>query len=338
VLYIFGRYDIMAGQREAMYWIEKEGDVVKCELCPHNCIIHNGKRGVCDVRQNIDGKLKAMAYGIYPAIHSDPIEKKPLYHFLPGGQILSVGSTGCNLHCQYCQNWNLARDKVDGKEGFFIPPDKLVKIAKEEGSIGIAFTYNEPTINIEYILDSAPLLKQEELKLVLVTNGFLSPEPWDKLMEYTDAANIDVKAFTEKFYRQLTGSRLEPVLRNVKSSFDKNVHIELTYLVIPGYNDSEEEVDQFLNWIIEELADDVPVHFTRFHPDYRMSRVPQTPIDTLNRVMKQSKRAGLKNAYMGNVMFNDYNDTICPNCGKTVIKRRGFSVRDSGIKGGSKDS
>ena len=317
-----------------MFWIELKNGTVQCELCPHNCVIQKGKRGICGVRENLEGRLVPMAYGIYPAVHTDPIEKKPLYHFMPGKRILSVGSTGCNLNCQYCQNWSLSREKIDGKDGFFIPPDKLVKGAKDEGSIGIAFTYNEPTINIEYLLDIGPLLKREGMKSVLVTNGFLSPEPWDRLMEFTDAANIDVKAFTEKFYRELTGSKLEPVLQNVKSAFKKDVHIELTYLVIPGYNDSEDEVEQFLNWVKDEMADDIPLHFTRFHPDYRMSHVPSTPIDTLDRIMDQCKKAGMRYFYMGNVMLNDYNDTVCPNCGKKLITRGGFSVRNRGVKGG----
>jgi pyruvate formate lyase activating enzyme len=172
------------------------------------------------------------------------------------------------------------------------------------------------------------------MKMVLVTNGFLSPKPWDRIMEFTDGANIDVKGFTERFYRDLTGSRLEPILRNVKSAFERSVHVELTYLVIPGYNDSPEEVDEYLDWVKENLSDDIPLHFTRFHPDYKMSDVPATPVDTLERIMKQCERAGMKYFYMGNVMLNDYNNTRCPECGKVVIKRSGFSIKTKGVKHG----
>lgn len=324
----------MAGQREAMFWKEKEDDTVECELCPHNCTIKNGRRGICGIRENVNGILVPRAYGIYPAVHSDPIEKKPLYHFLPGESILSVGSVGCNLNCRYCQNWSLSKDNIDGKDGFYISPEEMVRGAKREGSVGIAFTYNEPTINAEYILDAGPLLRREDMKMVLVTNGFLSPEPWDRIMEYTDGANIDVKGFTERFYRDLTGSRLEPILRNVKSAFERSVHVELTYLVIPGYNDSPEEVDEYLNWVKENISDDIPLHFTRFHPDYKMSDVPATPVDTLERIMKQCERAGMKYFYIGNVLLNDYNNTGCPECGKVVIKRSGFSIKTKGLKHG----
>jgi pyruvate formate lyase activating enzyme len=325
--------DCMNKRREAEFWDSLENDQVRCGLCPHNCRIVPGKHGVCGIRRNVDGKLIAEAYGIYPAIHRDPIEKKPLYHFIPGSTILSVGSVGCNLNCSFCQNWSLSREDTDGKEAYFTPPEALIEGAGSKGSIGIAFTYNEPTINYEYIMDVIPSLKKNGLRSVLVTNGFLSGEPWDNLMEYIDGANIDVKAFSDKFYREITKSRLDPVLDNVKSSFDKGVHIELTYLVIPGYNDSGEEIDRYLDWVTGSLSTEIPLHFTRFHPDYMMSHVEPTPIKTLDRIMDQCREKGITHAYVGNVAFGDFTDTRCGKCGEVLIKRSGFSVRTKNMDG-----
>ncbi len=313
----------MKNEREAEFWNGPKDSKVRCLLCPHKCRISPGGSGLCGVRFNRNERLLAEAYGIYPAIHMDPIEKKPLNHFLPGSNILSLGSVGCNLSCLHCQNWSLARASTEGLGGYRLSVEELCRRTTTRGSIGVAFTYNEPTINYEFIMDCAPLLRENGSKVVLVTNGYLEPEPWDLLMNNTDAANIDIKGFTEEFYRTVTGGSLEPVLRNVRSSFEKGIHIEIAYLVIPGKND-DIQVDHFIDFMIKELSPEVPVHFNRFHPDHKMSNVPPTPPQTLFRIKKRAIEKGMENVFIGNMGGAKSNDTICPSCGKTLVSREGF--------------
>ncbi|MGA1821160.1 MAG: AmmeMemoRadiSam system radical SAM enzyme [Thermoplasmatota archaeon] len=323
----------MTSRMKARYWESSDNGRIICSLCPRRCRIENGARGVCGIRENRGGILYALAYGIYPAVHRDPIEKKPLNHFLPGSDILSIGSVGCNLTCLHCQNWSLSRERIDGKEPYYLPPDDLVRNAVSGGSIGVAFTYNEPSINIEYLLEVTPDLRKSGARTVLVTNGYLMPEPWRELMVTTDAANIDVKAFTEEFYKTVTGGSLAPVLENVKTAYEMEVHIELTYLVIPGYNDDRSEINDYLEWVRDELSPEVPLHFSRFHPDFKMNDVRATPMDTLLRIRDQCIKAGMKHVYIGNVMEKGLDDTICPSCGRTIIRRSGYRIDDRGMRG-----
>lgn len=320
---------------KARFWSSSDEGGIRCSLCPHGCVINDGARGICGIRENRAGVLYALGYGIYPAVHRDPIEKKPLNHFLPGSDILSVGSVGCNLTCIHCQNWSLSRDRVDGKEPYYLPPDDLVRNALSGGSVGVAFTYNEPTINIEYLLDVLPRLQSKGARTVLVTNGYLNPASWKELLVHTDAANIDVKGFTEDFYRKVTGGSLAPVLDNVISAFKAGVHIELTYLVIPGYNDDPGQIDAYLKWVKDELSPDIPLHFSRFHPDYKMNNVGPTPMETLLRIRDQCGDAGIQHVYIGNVMGSGLDDTKCPSCSRTIITRSGYRVDDKGMKGNS---
>lgn len=315
---------IMDSPVEASYWSGSNNDSVKCDLCPHNCTIPEGGRGICGVRLNAGGTLTADGYGLYPAIHMDPIEKKPLNHFMPGSSILSLGSVGCNLNCLHCQNWSLARSSSDSVIEDRLGIDDLVRMASSRGSIGVAYTYNEPTINFEFIMDSALPLKESGSKIVLVTNGHLSDKPWKDLMKVTDAANIDVKGFTEKFYRKITGGSLEPVLRNTAHAYREGVHIEIAYLVIPGKNDDDCQIDGFISWVKEELSTDVPVHFNRFHPDHLMRDVIPTPPETLLSIRSSAEKSGLTNVFIGNMGGKGLNDTVCPGCGKILINRDGF--------------
>ncbi len=324
----------MTGERTAKHWTALDSNVIRCELCPHHCSISDGKRGICGIRVNRNGKLVAAAYGIYPALHLDPIEKKPLNHFMPSSSILSLGSIGCNLKCLHCQNWSLSRERPEGMEGYYLPPELVVEKALSRGSIGIAFTYNEPTINFEYIMDTAPSLRKKGAKVVHVTNGHLEAGPWKELMEHTDGANIDVKGFTEEFYRSVTGGYLKPVLENVKISVDMGVHVEIAYLVIPGHNDDETQVDGFLGWVLEKLGPDVPLHFNRFHPDHRMMDVPATPRETLEWMRKRALESGIHHVYIGNMGGAGYNDTICPSCSRKVISRDLFISSRKGLKDG----
>ncbi|MFW3146846.1 MAG: AmmeMemoRadiSam system radical SAM enzyme [Thermoplasmatota archaeon] len=318
----------------AKYWEPQDHGRVRCGLCPHGCLISEGGRGICGIRKNIDGTLMATAYGIYPAVHMDPIEKKPLNHFLPGSRILSVGSVGCNLKCLHCQNWSLSCETADGMEPYLIPPELLIERSLDGDSVGIAFTYNEPTINYEYLMDVIPELDRKGAKVVLVTNGYLSPGPWDDLMEHTHGANIDVKGFTENFYKEVAGGKLAPVLRNVKSSYEKGVHVEIAYLVIPDRNDDDGQVDDFLDWVLSDLSADVPVHFNRFHPDHRMLDVPATSRETLEGIRKKAMDRGLHHVYIGNIGGKDYNSTFCPKCGAKLISRDFFSAGMKKLKGG----
>lgn len=311
----------------ARHWESLEGRDARCDLCPHTCRIGEGKRGICGIRVNRNGKLMAAGYGLYPAVHLDPIEKKPLNHFLPGSRILSLGSIGCNLSCRHCQNWSLSRERPEGMEDYFIPPELLINRALDRESIGVAFTYNEPTINFEYIMDVSPELRKRGAKVVLVTNGHLRPGPWKELMEHTDGANVDVKGFSEDFYTRIVGGTLGTVLDNVKTAVDLGVHTEIAYLVIPGHNDDEEQIKGFIGWILSKLHDQVPVHFNRFHPDHKMLDVPPTPEGTLIRSKETAIEMGLKHVFIGNMGGGSFNDTYCPGCGKRIISRNMFSIR-----------
>jgi pyruvate formate lyase activating enzyme len=271
------------------------------------------------------GKLYALGYGIYPAIHMDPIEKKPLNHFLPGSNVLSVGSVGCNLTCRMCQNWSLSRGSPDLRDRPIEGKD-LLALVSSNGSPSVAFTYNEPTINEEFLMDTLPILQEKRIRTILVTNGYLNPDPWAEVMGNTDAANIDVKGFTERFYKDIAGGRLAPVLDNVRTAHEAGVHIELTYLVIPTENDSMEELGSFCKWVSKELSGDVPLHFTRFHPDHRLTHLPSTPISTLEMAKRIAIDMGLNYVYIGNVHGTGYNDTLCPGCGSEIIARRGYTV------------
>jgi pyruvate formate lyase activating enzyme len=325
----------MKNKIEARYW-KPEGDgAVECLLCPHHCRISPGKRGICGIRTNDGGKLIASAYGLYPAVHLDPIEKKPLNHFLPGEKILSLGSIGCNLTCLHCQNWSLSRERPDGMAGYYLPPEVLIDKAMDRGSMGVSFTYNEPTINFEYIMDTAPALRKKGAKIVHVTNGHLEEDPWNDLMENCDGANIDVKGFTEDFYTNITGGHLQPVLDNVKTAVDKGVHVEIAYLVIPGYNDDDKQVEGFIEWVLSDLGPSVPVHFNRFHPDHKMLDVPATPSTTLFKLKDRAMDRGIHYVFIGNLGGSGLNDTHCPKCGKKVITRDVFLTRRKGLKDGS---
>lgn len=317
---------------DALLWERTSDGAVRCLLCPHGCRVAEGSSGICGVRKNVNGSLKAAGYGMYPAVHIDPIEKKPLNHFLPGSSVLSLGSVGCNLTCKMCQNWTLARASPGGSEP--ISPHAVLDMALSYDSASVAFTYNEPTVNYEFLMECAPLLRRNGIKVVLVTNGHLKVGPWAELMRHTDAANIDVKAFTQRFYSEIAGGHLAPVLENASASYRSGVHIELTYLVIPDHNDDEQELARFSEWVARELSAGIPVHFNRFHPDHRMIEVPPTPVRTLEMAREIARNAGLTNTYIGNASGKGYNDTVCPSCSALLVRRQGHSVDVKGIAGG----
>ena len=317
---------------DARFWESKSDNKVQCFLCPHNCTINENKRGVCGVRKNEGGKLYSLIYSSCSSVAEDPIEKKPLYHFYPGSVALSLGSVGCNLRCDHCQNYSISRASPNDMFLKEISPEAAVELGKNHGCKVISWTYNEPTIWHEYTFDSAKLTKKAGLATVYVTNGYINEEPLKEISSYLDAMNIDVKAFHEDFYKKICKARLEPVLNTCEISKNLGIHIEVTYLVITGYNDSLDEIRKFCKWVVDKLGEDTPVHFSRFHPDYNMKDIPATPIDTLLKIYDISKEVGIQYPYLGNVPHGHYENTYCPRCGNIIVQRHSFSANIVGLK------
>jgi len=319
--------------KEAMFYTPLEDNKVQCRLCRHNCKISEGRRGVCEVRENRSGKLYSLVYRKAISIAIDPIEKKPLFHFHPGSVSLSMATAGCNFRCLHCQNYSisqLVRDhgEIPGKD---IAPEEIVRMAKEEGCDSISYTYNEPTIFFEYAYEVAKLAKKEGIANNFVTNGYIGEDALREIQPYLDAANIDLKGFTDDFYRKICGARLQPVLDSIRLHHELGIWIEVTTLLIPGHNDSKEELEGVAGFIAS-IDPGIPWHVSRFHPDYRLRDVPATPISTLRLAREIGLKAGLKYVYEGNVPGEEREDTFCPSCGELLIKRYGFSVMKNVIR------
>ena len=313
---------------EASYYTQESTGAVTCSLCPHHCKIAPGARGICRVRENRGGKLVSLVYGQPAAAHVDPIEKKPLFHFLPGSTAFSVSTVGCNLSCPFCQNHTLSAGEPAGSgvSDISVPAEDIVRQVETSGCRSLCFTYSEPTIFFEYMLEMARLAKERGLKTNMVSNGYIEKEPLEELAVWMDAANIDLKAFDEKTYRKILGGRLEPVLETIKRMKELGIWCEVTTLVVPEMNDSEEELSAIAGFLAE-CGPEIPWHISRFHPCYQWTHLPVTPLKTLSLAMECAKRAGLKYVYAGNVPGDLSESTCCPGCGKVVIDRFGFSVR-----------
>lgn len=313
--------------KEAMFY-EQEGEGLRCRLCPHGCLITSEETGVCRVRHHRRGKLYTENYGFCTSAGLDPIEKKPLYHFHPGEYIFSVGTKGCNLKCQHCQNWSIAHGEPQKHE---LAPEDLVAMVKKKmqgiASLGIAYTYSEPSVWYEYVFDVARLARQDGLKNVLVTNAFLSEEALLHLVSYIDAMNIDIKGFSEEFYRKICGARLGPVLEATKRAA-QHCHVEITTLVIPDLNDDPGEINSLCRWIAEELGPDTPLHLSRYFPNYKLD-YPSTPVETLER-SQDIARQHLNYVYLGNVGGTGSN-TYCPQCAALVIERQYGTISLQGL-------
>lgn len=312
----------------------REGGLYVCGLCPHRCRLAPGQYGRCGSRRADEDMLVAYSYGKVSSVCVDPVEKKPLYHYRPHSRCFSVGGIGCNLRCKNCQNYSISmtsRISYGKKRTTYESPEELAGMCRHEGQDTIAFTYNEPGIWFEYIMDV--MAADPGLHLILVTNGFLNEGPLRELCKVADAFNLDVKGFTEDFYRTICDGRLEDVLRSARIIRDEGIHMELTYLVIPGHNDSEDEVGRFCAWVRDELGADVPVHFTRFHPDFEMTDVPMTPVETVMRCREIGMETGLEYVYVGNVLTEDADNTYCPGCGTPLVKRLGYLVDIVGLDG-----
>ena len=306
-------------------------DRVQCTACAHRCTLDPGQRGICDVRMNVDGELRLLTYGkVYddplglPGT-ADPIEKKPLYHYKPGTRVLSFGGASCNFSCQFCQNHHIAFAKPEDVDLRDVSPAEAADSAVEQSCESVAWTYNEPTIYAEYVRDGAREAKQNGLGTVIVTNGYFTPEFADMLAPVLDAANVDIKGFRERPHVKYMGSQLEPTLRGAKYLVERDVHVELTYLTIPDLNDDPAEIRDFAEWAVD-LDPSIPVHFTRFHPDYKMRDRPATPLDTLEMAYEIASDVGLEYVYVGNAPESKYSDTNCPTCGEPWITRRGFDA------------
>lgn len=317
--------------KEAKYYIKEADQYVQCTLCPHNCKLKPGQIGICGVRTNKDGTLLSDNYAKVCSLHLDPIEKKPLYHYFPGRNILSVGSVGCNLHCKFCQNYEISQTSV--KEYPYLKEysaEALVELAElEQGNLGIAYTYNEPTVWFEYMLDIAWKARAAELKNVMVSNGFINPDPLQELLPVIDAFSVDLKAFTETFYKYLTSSKMRPILETLKVIKASGRHLEITNLLIPDENDNEKDFRGMMEWISTELGADTVLHISRFFPTYKLvhNATPEPLLEKYHGIASEY----LNYVYLGNVSSSRGRDTLCPKCGHSLISRSGYKTEITGL-------
>ena len=310
----------------AFYQQSLTDEKVKCLLCPHQCILHEGKTGICSTRQNRKGVLYTLAYDNPCSLNIDPIEKKPLFHFLPGSEILSIATAGCNFKCLNCQNWEISQSSPEEIPAYHFTPENIVNEAIRRDIPSIAFTYTEPTVFYEYVYDTANLAHQKNLKTVIVSNGYINEKPLLDLCPFLDGANIDLKCFDTHLYRKLAGGSLEPVLKTLKTLKEQGVWLEITNLIVPTYSDSVEMITSMCKWLVDNGFEDTPLHFSRFFPANQLPDLPPTPIKTLLAAREIAQTAGIKYVYVGNVPALGYENTYCPICEKLLIERTGFTV------------
>jgi pyruvate formate lyase activating enzyme len=314
---------------EALWWETESDGRILCTLCPRYCRIGEGQAGFCYIRRNVGGKLYSLGYGRPTGFAIDPVEKKPLNHFLPGTGILSFGTAGCNLGCRFCQNWSISKAKLDEAESVAATPEEIVELALRRKVPSIAFTYNDPVIWGEFAIDVSRLARESGLKSVMVTAGYITPEARRDVYRHIDAANVDLKAFTERFYRKLTFSHLEPVLATLKwLKHETDIWFEITNLMIPGENDDPEETRKLCGWVVENLGADVPLHFTAFHPDFKLTDKPRTPASTLKRAREIARSIGIQYCYVGNIFDDEGQTTFCPACRAALIRRSWHDILD----------
>jgi len=307
---------------------------VECLLCPKRCKLTNGQRGDCKSRMNIDGKLQTLVYGRPCAVHVDPIEKKPLFHYLPGTGSFSIATAGCNLHCMYCQNWEISQREPENTRNIDLAPEEVVKEALKRKCRTIAYTYSEPVVFFEYAADTARLAHKNNLLNVWVTAAYISPEPLGELTTFMDAANIDLKGITEGFYKTVCKGTLKPVLYAIKTAKEKGMWVELTNLVVPTYNDTTEDFSKLCDWVVENVGVEIPLHFSKFWPMFQLKNLPPTPVEVLTHARKIAMSKGIQYAYVGNVPGHEGNNTYCPVCKNIVIARRGYMILGYNLVGG----
>jgi pyruvate formate lyase activating enzyme len=321
---------------DARWWHATADGRIQCDLCPRDCRLQDGQRGLCFVRERQGDRMVLTTYGRSSGFAVDPIEKKPLNHFHPGTSVLSFGTAGCNLACKFCQNWDISKSREMDRLADRATPEAIARAAKEAGCASVAFTYNDPVIFAEYAMDVADACREAGVNAVAVTAGYIHAEPRRAFYEKMDAANVDLKAFTEEFYAKQTASRLEPVKETLAYLVkETRVWTEITTLLIPGLNDSEKELGELTEWVASTLGVEVPIHFSAFHPDYRMTDRPRTPPSTLRMARDIARRAGLRYVYTGNVHDRDGDTTLCPSCGAEVIVRDWYEILSSNLDGGA---
>lgn len=336
---------------KASLYKKLDNNKVQCTACKQNCIISSDNTGICGVRQNKNGKLYLLVYGKAVSANMDPIEKKPLYHFMPNTEIFSIGTVGCNFACDFCQNWDTSQitkdlknkllkekkiSKIDAevsKFGYNLQPEKIVETCIEKNIPSIAYTYNEPTVFFEYAYDTAKLAHEKGIKNVFVTNGYETEEALNLIKPYLDAMNIDLKSFSDEFYKKICKAKLQPVLDTIRLAHKLGIWIEITTLIIPGKNDSEEELKKIADFI-SSVDKNIPWHVTAFHPDYKMVDIPSTGYNILNKAYTLGKKAGLKYPYVGNILDDKHSNTYCPECKTLLIKREGYFVGIENLKNG----
>ncbi len=327
----------MTEPKEAMLYEKLDGEKVRCELCGHGCVLVGGQYGLCRVRQNVDGVLRALTYGVLVAVNVDPIEKKPLFHFLPGTKSLSIAAPGCNFQCSFCQNWQISQSPRNGQaaRGQAGSPEQVVTAAENHDCASISYTYTEPTVFFDFARDTAGLAHERGIANCFVSNGFMTPKAVETIAPVLDAINVDLKAFRDETYRKIMKARLQPVLDCLEALVAAGVWVEVTTLVVPGMNDSDEELRDIATFIAEKLGPRVPWHVSRFHGDYEMDGEQPTPVSTLERACRIGADAGLKHIYSGNVPGHADERTYCPSCRTVLIDRVGFSIRSVNLADGA---
>ena len=319
---------------EARYYTKLDSKQVQCQLCFRRCTIAQGQRGECGARENREGTLYSLVYGQPCAIQIDPVEKEPLFHMLPTTKTLCLGTAGCNFKCTFCQNWQISVRTPEETNNVSLPPEEAVNKAIELGCSSMSFTYNEPTVFYEYMYDVTKLAQERGLWTYFHTNGALNPEPLRELLKHMDAVCVDLKGFTPEFYQETSNSELEPVLSTLKIIKEEGVHLEVVNLVIPTLNDNPKDIEDMCHWLRDNLGEEVPLHFSRFFPTYKLLKLPPTPIETLEKAREIALDAGLNYVYIGNVPGHVANSTFCPQCGQTLIWRAHFSVISNQMKEG----
>ena len=316
------------------FFYATDGKKVQCQVCPNRCVLDPGDRSVCRSKVNIGGKLYSLAYGDPCAIHVDPIEKKPLNHFHPKSRIFSIATTGCSFRCLNCQNWEISQRKPEEVEHMELFPDQVVTEVKKRGLPSIAYTYSEPITYYEYMVDTAKLANEAGIRNVLISNGYINQKPLLRLAKYLDGANVNLKSFSNDIYKTLNGGTLQPILETFKTLHGEGVWFEMTTLVVPGYVDNPEMIKQMCGWILKELGPDYPLHLLRFFPLYKLTRLPATPISTLEKLRDVALKEGIHYVYLGNVPGHEGTQTICHNCRKVVIGRNGYAIGEIHMKDG----
>ena len=317
--------------KEALYYQTIDKHTVRCLLCPHQCILKNGQRSFCRVREPKDGKLYTLVYEFPCSVHVDPVEKKPLYHMLPGSRSFSIATAGCNLRCKFCQNWQISQAPPEKTFNRYLSCDSVVKAAKDSNCRSIAYTYSEPIVFYEYMRDTSALARAQGIKNVCVTAGYINQKPLVELCEVIDAANIDLKGFSDQYLGEVCGEKLKPLLKTIKTTREKGVWVELTNLLVPTLNDDPLMIKNMCAWIKDNLGTDVPLHFSRFWPIYKLKNLPPTPVQTLKNAKTIAENAGLNYVYIGNAPEAGGNDTHCPRCKKILVHRKGYFILQNNI-------